>query len=175
MSQNPSPSVSEIEVTIIGYVPGAIGRITELHADYYKRHWDFDLFFESKVATELSEFLNRFNPGHDGFWLAMVDDKIVGAVAIDGKEVKTSGARLRWFIVAPDYQGRGVGQRLLGEAIAFCRKANIRRVYLHSFAGLDAARHLYERSGFVLREEKQDNTWGKTVIEQTFELILSTQ
>jgi GNAT superfamily N-acetyltransferase len=175
MSQNPSPSVSEIELMIIGYVPGAIGRITELHANYYKRHWDFGLFFESKVATELSEFLNRFHPGHDGFWLAMVDDKIVGAVAIDGKEVKTSGARLRWFIVASDYQGRGVGQRLLGEAIAFCRKTNIRRVYLHSFAGLDAARHLYERFGFVLREEKQDNTWGKTVTEQTFELILSTQ
>ena len=172
MSQNPSPSVSEMEVTIIGYVPGAIGRITELHADYYKRHWDFDLFFESKVATELSEFLNRFNPGHDGFWLAMVDDKIVGAVAIDGKEVKTSGARLRWFIVEPEYQGRGVGQRLLQEAIAFCRRDDIPRVYLHSFAGLDAARHVYEKFNFMLREERQEKTWGRVVTEQTFELPL---
>jgi len=173
MNEKPSPSVTNIEFKITGYVPGAIGRITELHASYYKKHWDFDLFFESKVAMELSEFLNRFNPAHDGFWLVMIGEKIVGGTAIDGKEAKTRGARLRWFIVDPGYQGRGVGQRLLGEAVAFCRTANIHRIYLHSFAGLDAARHLYEQFGFVLREEKQDETWGKTVTEQAFELILS--
>ena len=172
MDQKPSPSVSEIALKITGYVPGAIGRVTELHAAYYKRHWDFDLFFESKVATELSEFIARFDPARDGFWLAMIDNMIVGAVAIDGSEAKTSGARLRWFIVSPEYQGRGIGQRLLGEAITFCRRATIRRVYLHSFAGLDPARHLYEKFGFVLCEEKEDTTWGKTVTEQTFELFL---
>lgn len=166
------PSGSGVEIKLSSYVPGAIGRITELHATYYKRHWDFDLFFESKVATELSEFLNRFNPVCDGFWLAMVHDKIVGSVAIDGSANKIRGARLRWFIVDPDYQGQGIGQRLLGEAIAFCRKANMLRIYLHSFAGLDAARHLYEKFGFVLCEEKEDTTWGKTVREQTFELFL---
>jgi GNAT superfamily N-acetyltransferase len=172
MSEKPSTFVSGIEIRPSGYVPGAIGRITELHATYYKQHWDFGLFFESKVATELSEFLNRLNPVHDGFCLARIAEKIVGGVAIDGSEAQTSGARLRWFIVEPEYQGRGVGQRLLEEAIAFCRKATIRRVYLHSFAGLDAARHVYEKFGFVLREEKQDRTWGRVVTEQTFELIL---
>jgi GNAT superfamily N-acetyltransferase len=172
MNQKPSLSASEIEISPSGYVPGAIGKMTELHATYYKHHWDFDLFFESKVATELSEFLNRFNPVHDGFWLAMTGEKIVGGVAIDGNEAKTSGARLRWFIVDPEYQGRGIGQRLLKEAIAFCRRANAHCIYLHSFAGLDAARHVYEKFGFVLREEKQDKTWGRVVTEQTFELLL---
>ena len=172
MNQKHSPSVSGIEIRPSGYVPGAIGRITELHATYYKRYWGFGLFFESKVATELSEFLNRFNPVHDGFWLAMMDEKIVGAVAIDGNEAKTSGARLRWFIVDPEYQGRGVGKRLLSEAIIFCKKTRIYRIYLYSFAGLDPARHLYEKFGFVLCEEKEDNTWGKTITEQTFELFL---
>jgi len=79
---------------------------------------------------------------------------------------------LRWFIVDPEYQGKGVGQRLLEEAIVFCRRKDIHRAYLHSFAGLDAARHVYEKFGFVLREEKQDKTWGRTVTEQTFELLL---
>jgi GNAT superfamily N-acetyltransferase len=160
------------DVRLCGYVPGAIGKITELHATYYKQYWDFDLFFESKVATELSEFLNRFNSVHDGFWLAMMDEEIVGGIAIDGGETQSSGARLRWFIVDPEYQGKGVGQRLLEEAIAFCRRKDIHRVYLHSFAGLDVARHVYEKFGFVLREEKQDKTWGRTVTEQTFELLL---
>jgi len=172
MNQKPSSSVSGIGIRLSGYLPGAIGKITELHASYYKRHWDFGLFFESKVATELSGFLGRFDPAHDGFWLAMMDEKIVGGVAIDGNEAKRSGARLRWFIVAPEYQGKGAGQRLLQEAIAFCRREHLHRIYLHSFAGLDVARHVYEKFGFVLCEEKQDKTWGKLVMEQTFELLL---
>jgi GNAT superfamily N-acetyltransferase len=158
---------------VSGYVPGAIGRLTELHGTYYSRRWGFGLYFESKVATEMSEFLARFDCTHDGFWVLSVSDKIVGGVAIDGLESATRGARLRWFIVDPDYQGQGLGNALLKEAIDFCRKIRFRRVYLHSFAGLDPARHLYEKFGFVLCDEREDNTWGKRVTEQTFELILS--
>ncbi len=157
---------------VYGYTRGAIGKITELHASYYNKHWGFGLFFESKVATELSEFLGRFDEARDGFWVAQVKNEIVGSVAIDGNEANTRGARLRWFIVAPEHQGSGVGHLLLREAVDFCKRANFRRVYLFSFAGLDAARHLYEKFGFALCEEQEDNTWGKTVMEQTFELVL---
>ena len=158
-------------VTLTSYIPGAIGRVTELHAAYYSKHWGFDLFFESKVATELSELLNRFDETRDGFWAATVDGRIAGSVAIDGKEVQTHGARLRFFIVDPEFQGRGLGSMLLREAIEFCRRSNFRRLYLSTFAGLIAARHLYIKFGFVLSEEQEDNHWGKTVVEQTFELL----
>jgi GNAT superfamily N-acetyltransferase len=141
------------EITLGGYRPGAIGRITELHAIYYHAHQGFDLFFEAKVAMEMAEFLNRFDPARDGFWVAMADGKIVGSVAIDGSEAETKGARLHRFIVAPEYQGYGIGKLLLQEAMAFCKRARYSRVYLTTFAGLDAARHLYEQWGFQLCEE----------------------
>ena len=159
-------------VVVSSYTPGAIGRITELHALYYSGHWGFGLFFESKVATEMSEFLSRFDKGLDGFWVLTVGDKIVGSVVVDGREARTVGARLRWFIVDTEHQGRGFGRILLREAIGFCKRTAIHRVYLYSFAGLDAARHLYEEFGFVLKEEHEDQTWGRTVNEQTFELLL---
>jgi GNAT superfamily N-acetyltransferase len=159
-------------VRIVGYFPGAIGRVTEMHGAYYKEHCGFDLFFESKVATELSEFLNRLDPRHDGFWVALVDNRIVGAIAIDGNEAKTRGSRLRWFIVAPEIQGRGIGRKLLREAIDFCRRSGTPRIFLHTFAGLDSARTLYEATGFCLCEEHEDRTWGKPVKEQLFELVL---
>jgi hypothetical protein len=41
-------------VRLSGYIPGAIGRVAELHGTYYYKHWGFHLFFESKVAIELS-------------------------------------------------------------------------------------------------------------------------
>jgi len=159
-------------VTLSGYVPGAIGRVAELHGTYYYKHWGFHLFFESKVAIELSEFLRRFDEARDGFWVASVEEKIVGAIAIDGVHHDSKGAHLRWFIVAPENQRQRIGKMLLKEAVEFCRKKMFGRVYLWTFAGLDPARHLYEKFGFKLCEEHQGERWGKAVTEQKFELIL---
>jgi GNAT superfamily N-acetyltransferase len=159
-------------ISVSQYIPGLLGRITELHARYYHQHWGFDLFFETKVAAELADFLNCFNPAQDGLWVAMMDNQIVGSVAISGREAKTLGARLRWLIVASEYQGRGFGKRLMCEAVDFCRRARFKRIYLTTFAGLNVARHLYEKEGFRVVIEQEDAHWGKTVLEQTFELIL---
>src|SRR4030043_2485763 len=105
------------DITLSGYIPGAIGRIAELHGTYYYKHWGFDLFFESKVATDLSEFLRHFDETRDGFWVASVGEKIVGAIAIDGVNHDSQGAHLRWFIVAPENQGHGIGKMLIEEGV----------------------------------------------------------
>ena len=160
------------DVRLSGYIPGAIGRIAELHGIYYSKQWGFDLFFESKVAIELSEFLRRFNEARDGFWVASVEEKIVGSVAVDGVDHDSKGAHLRWFIVVPENQGQGIGKMLLQEAVEFCQKTKFSKVYLWTFSGLDPARHLYEKFGFYLCEEYEGSQWGRTVTEQKFELIL---
>jgi GNAT superfamily N-acetyltransferase len=160
------------ERIVSGYIPGAIGRVTELHGTYYATHWDLGLFFEAKAATELAAFLSRFEATRDGFWVALVDDRLVGSITIDGIEATTRGARLRWFIITLEYQGRGLGKQLMRTAIDFCKQARYTRVYLTTFAGLDAARHLYEQWGFRLTQETQDSHWGKTLTEQVFELTL---
>jgi GNAT superfamily N-acetyltransferase len=160
------------DVELSGYIPGAIGRIAELHGIYYYKHWGFHLFFESKVAMELSEFLRRFNEAHDGFWVARVEEKIVGSIAIDGVNHNSQGAHLRWFIVAPESQGHGIGKILLEEAVEFCRMKRFSQIYLWTFAGLDPARYLYEKFGFRLSEQQEGNQWGRTVTEQKFELNL---
>lgn len=159
-------------VQVRGYFPGLLGRVTELHGRYYHRHWGFDLFFESKVATEMAAFLERFEPARDGLWVSMEHDRVIGSVAICGQDDGTAGARLRWLIVEPEHQGRGLGKLLVRKAVSFCRKAGCRRVWLTTFAGLDAARHIYEKEGFQLLEEREDAHWGRTVPEQTFELLI---
>jgi len=155
-----------------GYLPGAIGRVAELHAVYYHQMWDFGLYFEAKIATELAQFMQSFNPARDGFWAIVADDRIMGSIAIVGEETLPPGARLRWYILSPESQGQGWGKLLMREAMDFCRQAKFHRVYLSTFAGLDPARHLYEAAGFQLIDEQEGAHWGKTVLEQTFELIL---
>lgn len=165
-----TPNLHQIEIK--GYIPGAIGRITELHAVYYSQNWGLDVKFEAEVATELSEFLLRFDPSCDGIWTAVLNGEIVGAIAIDNSHAKHRSARLRWFIISPECQGCGIGKLLLKKAIDFCQQVQRNQIYLWTFSGLTAARHLYEKLGFVLDDEYTDNSWGNTVVHQKFTLEL---
>jgi len=158
-----------MHIEIGGYCPGALGRVTEMHAAYYHHHWGFDLFFEAKVATELAEFLSRFEKGRDGFWTLRKGNRVEGAIAIDGMKAAGSGAHLRWFIISPELTGLGWGRRLIAEAVAFCDRQAYRRIGLWTFAGLDTARHLYEAFGFRLVSQAQGEQWGTRVVEQRFE------
>jgi GNAT superfamily N-acetyltransferase len=159
-------------IILTGYYPGSIGRIVELHASYYSLNWGFGLFFEARVAKEMSEFLSRFEEARDGFWIVSLNDRIEGGIAIDGIEARTDGAHLRWFIVSPEVRGQGFGHKLMKEAVSFCRTKDYGKVYLETFEGLHAARHLYEKFGFRLVQEVEGAQWGKKVTEQKFELLL---
>lgn len=162
----------EIEI-VEGYVPGALGRIVSLHGSHYHEHWGFDLFFEAKVASEFAAFLREYDPARDGLWLATADGRIEGCVAIDGSRAFSEGAHLRWFIVSDSLQGNGVGGLLLRSAMDFCRQQGYPKVFLYTFAGLDAARRLYEREGFELVKEHPGAQWGTEVLEQEFERRVS--
>jgi RimJ/RimL family protein N-acetyltransferase len=155
-----------------GYLPGSIRRVVEMHAKYYAHNWGFDLYFETKVATELSKFMTRFDPNKDAFWIVINDDQIEGSITIDGVHAEREGAHLRWFIISDDLRGQGYGNDLLLEAIGFCQEHNYNRVYLNTFDGLHAARKLYEKAGFMLVHEERGKQWGTEVTEQKFVLDL---
>ena len=162
--------MSDVEI-VKGYTPGAIGRIAELHGTYYHRHWGFGLFFEARVASELSAFLGRYDDDRDGFWTASSEGRVEGSITIDGIHADDAGAHLRWFIVSDLLRGKGTGNQLISTAIAFCRDRGYKRVCLNSFEGLHAAKHLYEKNGFKLVEQRRGARWGTEVNEQRFEVL----
>jgi len=81
-----------------------------------------------------------------------------------------NGAHLRWFICSDSARGTGLGKALLTAAIAFCRSRRYELAYLWTFAGLDTARHLYEKFGFRLVHEQRGAQWDVEVSEQRFEM-----
>ena len=129
-------------VQFSGYIPGAIGRVTEMHAVYYQQNWGFGQFFESKVAAELSSFLDHFDKTRDGFWTACMDGLVEGSVAIDGKNAASEGAHLRWFITSPGLRGQGAGNTLMEKAIGFCKSCGYNHVYLWTFERLSLYLHI---------------------------------
>lgn len=158
---------SAIEI-VSGYHPGMIGRITEMHGSFYAREHNFGSFFESKVAAGLAEFSGRLDSPDNQIWLAMLNGRIVGSVAIDGEDLGNNEAHLRWFILDDGCRGSGVGRKLIAEAMKFCDEKAFSAVQLWTFNKLAAARRLYESFGFELTKEWQGDQWGSSITEQQF-------
>lgn len=144
------------------------GRITEMHGRYYAREHNFGAFFEAKVAAGLADFTGRLGNEGNQIWLAVMNDRIVGSVAIDGEDLGNNEAHLRWFILDDECRGSGLGRKLMAMAMAFCDEQKFSAVQLWTFNKLTAARRLYESFGFELSKEWEGDQWGSTITEQQF-------
>ncbi len=160
-----------VQVSIEDYRPGAIGRIAQLHAEYYSRTHGFGLTFEAKVARELSEFLVRRDPMRDFFKIVVAGDRVQGSIALDGSESEDPVAHLRWFLLGPALRGQGIGRKLLADSLAFGRERGFEGVTLWTLKGLEAAAQLYGQAGFQVVEELEGEQWGKAVTEQRMVLV----
>lgn len=157
-------------VTYDGWRPGAIAQALALHMDYYAPGWGFGLQFESKLAFEMGEFHGRFDAARDLFLGAWAPDgTLVATISVDGIDAGGEGAHLRWFVASARARGKGIGGELMRRVDAFLEERGHRRAYLTTFAGLDAARALYDRHGYVLVAEEKADPWSGTVGLQRFE------
>lgn len=156
---------------VTGYRPGVVGRMIEMQAIYYARTARFGREFESRRAADIADFAARLDAPDNALWCATHFGRVVGTIVIDGQSLAPA-AYLRWFMVDEAMQGRGLGKRLMHKALAFCRARRFPDVRLDTFAGLDAARHLYEVAGFTLAHEQRITKWGVELVDQMFALPL---
>jgi GNAT superfamily N-acetyltransferase len=157
-----------VPISFDGYRPGALGCVLGLHMDYYAAQWGFGRAFEIKVATELAEFLARMDASRDLFLTAWRGDALAGSISMDVTGGGPDGAHLRWFVVSGRERGSGLGKELMARAIGHADSVAAGPVWLTTFAGLEAARALYERHGFTLCSESEDDQWQGGVREQLF-------
>ncbi|MDA4844145.1 bifunctional helix-turn-helix transcriptional regulator/GNAT family N-acetyltransferase [Hoeflea poritis] len=153
---------------IAGYQPGLVGHISKMHSLAYHELEGFGASFEAKVAAGLAEFTTRLANPKNQVWTAQSAGHVLGSIAIDGESLGENTAHLRWFLVDRAGRGSGIGKRLLDAALEHCDLHDFDAIRLWTFKGLDAARHLYERNGFILEQEYSGNQWGTQVTEQIF-------
>jgi len=149
--------------------PGDLGYLTYLHGAVYKREYGYDTTFEAYVASGLAEFAEFFKPNVDRIWIAERNSNIIGSIAVVGRS--KLNAQLRWFFVHPNYRGRGIGRKLMREALRFAKR-KYKRVFLWTTSELTTARILYLDAGFRKTLEKKHVIWGKTIVEERYDLLL---
>lgn len=157
-------------VTYRAHRPGDFGWIVERHGAIYHESHGWDATFEAMVAGIAKEFLERFDPAWERSWIAEVDGRRAGNIALVRRS-KTVG-QLRLLFVESWARGLGIGTRLVSECVGQARHVGYRKMVLFTVAGLDPARRLYEAEGFRLTEETPGHSWGKDHIAQTWELKL---
>lgn len=147
------------------YVAG----IVKLHIDYYVDEWGFGDEFVSRITEHVTEFVARFDADKDLMLTAHQNGVLVGSLIMDFTGSADKGAYLRWFIIADAARGHGLGAKMMDRAMAWCDEKNYNHRTLSTYSGLKAARALYDRHGFKLVSETDDDPWGAGVGEQIFE------
>ena len=159
--------MSPSEVHIKQSEPGDAGYVAYMHGRYYWKHHGFRAGSEYYFIKYLADFVRDSEGGM--LWIAEAEGKTVGSAAI--VRVDGNTAQFRWFLVNEEYQGQGIGGRLIKTALDFCRDNSYSHVFLWTFKSLDPARRLYDKLGFVLTEEKVNHEWSNMeIVEQKMEL-----
>ncbi|HPT19177.1 MAG TPA: GNAT family N-acetyltransferase [Methanothrix sp.] len=152
-------------------LPGDVGCITYLHSSLYCPQQGWDHTFDCYVAMPLAEFALRKSP-KERIWIVEQEGRVRGSAAIVRFEDRQ--AQLRWLLLQPDLRGRGLGRRLVEEALAFCRESGYESVFLWTVEGLPESVALYRSAGFVETEKVTHEMWGRVVTEVRYEMKVTT-
>lgn len=106
------------------------------------------------AGTDLDLFdldANYFARG--GMFDAAIDESGTLVACCGSFAASEQAIELRKMYVRRDQRGRGLGQRLLDRALAYARGRGVERIELETASVLKEAMAMYEKAGFVRREQ----------------------
>jgi GNAT superfamily N-acetyltransferase len=151
---------------------GDMGYVIHRHGVLYGKEYGFGVQFERYVAQGLCEFYEKYNPNKNRVWVCEHNSTMIGFLLLMDRG---DAAQLRYFLIEPQYRGIGLGSRLMRLYMDFLHGCGYGKSYLWTTNELDTAISLYKKFGFQLTEEKQSDSFGKTVVEQRYDLVLPTE
>jgi len=93
--------------------------------------------------------------GYSGFWIAECQNEIVGMVGV--QRTSQDAAEIRRLRVAPSMRRKGIGTRLMEEALSFCKHHGYLKVALDVRIDRGPAIALFEKFGFTLGRTREND------------------
>ncbi|KAJ4172739.1 hypothetical protein NW754_002942 [Fusarium falciforme] len=157
-----------------GYRPGFLARCLEMHIAFYHPSVHWGLAFETSLAKDFAEIIERLEKKpHNQVWAAVENlppdanpgvftQRIVGTLLVDSESLKTTGAaQIRGFIVDERVRGLGIGKKLLAAAMEFIESNGFDKATLYTSDTQDTAVYLYKKAGFVVELDEEKIVWEK--------------
>ncbi len=160
------------QVTLREPAPGDLGWVVQRHGALYAHEYGYTADFEALVSRIVADYVEHFEPGHEGAWIAEVDEMAAGSIFCVRKDDTT--AQLRLLFVEPWARGHGVGAALVRQCLRYAADAGYTDMVLWTNKELHAARRIYERAGFrLVSQEEQVPRFGGPQVFQNWHVRLS--
>lgn len=115
---------------------------------------EFGVAITAQDQPDLADIPGWYQTGAGQFWLAELDGRVVGTIAL--KDIGGGAVALRKMFVRPEGRGpAGAASALLAAALEHARAHGARQIWLGTTDRFLAAHRFYEKNGFA-RVEADD-------------------
>ena len=116
---------------------------------------EFGIPITLELQPDLNEIPGFYQTNGGNFWIAKVNDKIIGTISL--LDLGNNKAALRKMFVDKNYRGKefGVGQKLLHVLIDWARHKGFTEIFLGTTEKFIAAQRFYEKNGFRELEKRE--------------------
>jgi GNAT superfamily N-acetyltransferase len=147
--------------------------VAGLHDRVYRGEHARNEAFVAAVFGTVVAAVARGWPHHGGsVWLLddESEERLSGSLGLTDEGAGIG--RVRWFVLAPELRGRGLGRSLINELIREARTQGLTRLELDTFSALAAAAHIYRSVGFRVVTARGRDDWGPRIVYQRYVLDL---
>ena len=147
-----------MKIDIITYKDELEQDLKSMLGDYLKlvakevKHdpWRFEINVPEAIDFTFKN-LNDFTPPKGKILIAQKSKKCVGTASI--KKIRPETAEIKRMYVKPEYQGKGIGNLLLENALEEAKRMNAKEILLDSPPPFKPSHQLYEKHGFKIFQE----------------------
>lgn len=110
---------------------------------------EFQIPITLQEQPDLNDINNFYQRDNGNFWIAIVDDTVVGTIGL--LDIGDDKGALRKMFVRVDFRGKrlGIGQKLLDTMLQWSKQRNLKVILLGTTEKFLAAQRFYEKNGFT--------------------------
>ena len=149
---------------------GDVDAMARFHTERYAAEFGLDERFAESVHSSIEAHVQAGWTRDSGAVWLIDGDPLGGSLALTDEGHGLG--QVRWFLLAPELRGRGLGRSLIAELIAEAQTSGFDGLELATFSALTTAARIYRDAGFRLRSAEETDMWGPPIVLQRYELAL---